>query len=50
MRKARSLQEQLPDQAEIQEEHLRRVNTYWNKKPMIEVMATVEEVKEDAEK
>ncbi len=45
MRKARSLQERLPKQAEIQGEHLRRVNTYWDKKPTVEVMATVEEVK-----
>ncbi len=51
MRKARSLQERLPDQAEIQgrappsSKHL-----LLDKKPMVEVMATVEEVKEDTEK
>ncbi len=39
-----------PTKPKSREEHLRRVNTYWDKKPMVEVMVTVEEVKEDAEK
>ncbi len=39
-----------PSKPKTREEHLHRVNTYWDKQPMVEVMATVEEVKEDAEK
>ncbi len=50
MRKARSLQERLPHKPKTREEHLCRVNTYWDKHPTVEVMATVKEVKEDAEK
>ncbi len=39
-----------PTKPKSREEHLRQVNTYWDKKPTVEVMATVKEVKEDAEK
>ncbi len=39
-----------PNKLKTREEALRRVNTYWDNHPTVEVMATVEEVKEDAEK
>ncbi len=39
-----------PNKPKTREEALRRVNTYWDNHPTVEVMATVEEVKEDAEK
>ncbi len=39
-----------PSKPKTREEHLCRVNTYWDKQPTVEVMVTVEEVKEDAEK
>ncbi len=32
------------------EEALCRLNTYWDNHPTVEVMAKIEEVKEDAEK
>ncbi len=39
-----------PTKPKTREEHLCRVNTFWDSHPMVEVMATVEEVKEDAKK
>ncbi len=39
-----------PNALKTREEALRRFNTYWDHHPMVEVMATVKEVKEDAEK
>ncbi len=39
-----------PSKPKTREEHLHRVNTYWDKQPTVEVMVTVKEVKEDAEK
>ncbi len=39
-----------PGKPKTREEHLHRVNTYWDKQPTVEVMVTVEEVKEDTEK
>ncbi len=39
-----------PNALKTREEALCRFNTYWDHHPMVEVMATVEEVKEDTEK
>ncbi len=39
-----------PNAPKTREEALRRFNTYWDHHPMVEVMTTVKEVKEDAEK
>ncbi len=39
-----------PNKPKTREEALRQVNTYWDNHPTVEVMATVEEVKEDTEK
>ncbi len=39
-----------PNAPKTRAEALRRLNVYWDNHPMVEVMATVEEVKEDAEK
>ncbi len=39
-----------PTKPKTREEHLRRVNAHWDKRPTVEVMTTVKEVKEDAEK
>ncbi len=39
-----------PNAPKTREEALYRLNTYWDHHPMVEVMATVKEVKEDTEK
>ncbi len=39
-----------PNVPKTREEALRQFNTYWDHHPTVEVMVTVEEVKEDAEK
>ncbi len=39
-----------PNALKTREEALHQFNTYWDHHPMVEVMATVKEVKEDAEK
>ncbi len=39
-----------PNAPKTREEALRRFNTYWDHHPTVEVMATVEEANEDAEK